>query len=94
MQSAYDKIAAGLEDAIAYMAGDDTRGRVAFSPARAARAATGLSQEDFAAAYRLPLSVLQDWEAGRRMPDAGAVNFLRMIAHAPEAVRDLLAALD
>lgn len=90
MKTAHDKILAGLEDAIAYMQGDDTRDRVAFSYARQVREATGMTAADFAAAYRLPPDTLQAWESGCALPDAGATTLLRLISHAPQKVRDLL----
>jgi putative transcriptional regulator len=31
-----------------------------------------MSQHHFAAAYRIPLPTLKNWEQGRRMPDAPA----------------------
>ena len=45
MSKAFDKIAAGLADAIAYAEGDKTKGRVAAGPdVKAIRAKTRLSQ--------------------------------------------------
>jgi hypothetical protein len=53
MNSAFDKIAAGLEDAIAFAHGDTDRGRMATVDVRAARAATKLSQGAFTETYRV-----------------------------------------
>jgi putative transcriptional regulator len=40
--------------------------------ARIIRRALGLSQEEFAARFHLPLGALRDWEQGRRDPDTAA----------------------
>ena len=55
------------------------------------RLALGLSQPGFAAAYRLPLRTVQDWEYGKTRPDAAAAALLRAIAAEPETMRRLLA---
>lgn len=65
------------------------RGRTAMM-ARWARGATGLSQQEFAKRYDVPVATLRDWEQGRRMPDATARNYLRLIARDPEWVAETL----
>ena len=45
------------------------------------RRALGISQEDFAARYRIPLGTLRDWEQGRVQPDQAARAYLTVIAH-------------
>ena len=50
----------------------------------------GLTQEAFAAAYRIPVGTLRDWEQGRKLPDAPARAYLTVIARNPEAVAALL----
>ena len=59
---------------------------------RHARRRSGLTQEQFAARYRIPLGTLRDWEQGRREPDAAALAYLRVIEREPEAVERALAA--
>jgi putative transcriptional regulator len=54
------------------------------------RRALGLSQEDFAARYRIPIGTLRDWEQGRVEPDQAARAYLTVIARDPEAVRKAL----
>lgn len=49
-----------------------------------------LSQGAFASLFRIPLATLKDWEQGRRMPDAPARAYLRVIAQNPKAVRRAL----
>jgi putative transcriptional regulator len=56
------------------------------------RRALGLSQEDFAGAFHIPLGTLRDWEQGRKEPDAAARAYLRVIALEPETVRKALVA--
>lgn len=52
----------------------------------------GLTQEAFAATYRIPLGTLRDWEQRRKRPDAPARAYLLVIARDPERVAGLLAA--
>ena len=61
--------------------------------ARTLRRTLGLTQEEFAARYLIPLGTLRDWEQGRSEPDAPARAYLKAIAGDPDAVRRALAAL-
>jgi putative transcriptional regulator len=88
---AFDKIAAGLTDAIGYAKGDATRGRVATIDVKGVRARTGKTQGAFAATYHLPLGTVRDWEQQRRYPDAPARVLLAMIEADPSGVEQLLA---
>ncbi len=54
------------------------------------RRALGLSQEEFAVRYQIPLGTLRDWEQGRAVPDKPARTYLKLIALDPERVRSLL----
>ena len=54
------------------------------------RRALGLTQEEFAARYHIPLGTLRDWEQGRTEPDQPARAYLTVIAHDPEGVRRAL----
>jgi putative transcriptional regulator len=58
--------------------------------ARTLRRALGLTQEEFAARYQIPLGTLRDWEQGRAEPDQPARAYLKAIAGDPEAVRRAL----
>ena len=51
----------------------------------------GLTQEAFAATYRIPIGTLRDWEQRRKLPDATARAYLTVIARDPGAVASLLA---
>jgi putative transcriptional regulator len=91
MGSAFDKIAAGLEDAIAFVQGDTTRGRIVAGPdVRAIRAKTKLSQVKFAEKLRVPVATLRDWEQHRRSPDAPARTLLGMVDADPKAALALI----
>jgi putative transcriptional regulator len=54
--------------------------------AKTLRRALGLTQEEFAARYHIPLGTLRDWEQGRSEPDQPAKAYLRAIAGDPAAV--------
>jgi|SRR5579859_1665182 len=58
--------------------------------AKVIRRALGLSQEDFATRYHIPLGTLRDWEQGRVEPDQAARAYLMVIAREPETVREAL----
>jgi putative transcriptional regulator len=47
------------------------------------RRALGLTQEEFADRYLIPLGTLRDWEQGRSEPDQPAKAYLRVIAKEP-----------
>lgn len=50
------------------------------------RRALGLTQEEFAARYHIPVGTLRDWEQGRSEPDQPARAYLRAIAGDPAAI--------
>jgi putative transcriptional regulator len=50
------------------------------------RRAVGLTQEEFAARYHIPLGTLRDWEQGCSEPDQPARAYLKVIAADPEGV--------
>ena len=50
----------------------------------------GLTQEQFAAQYRIPIGTLRDWEQGRKFPDAPARAYLTVIEKDPSVVASLL----
>jgi putative transcriptional regulator len=54
------------------------------------RRALGLSQEEFAARFHIPLGTLRDWEQGRKDPDTAARAYLRVIGRNPTAVIEAL----
>lgn len=50
----------------------------------------GLTQEQFAATYRIPVGTLRDWEQCRKNPDAPARAYLMVISKNPQAVAEWL----
>jgi len=58
--------------------------------ARTLRRVLGLTQEEFAARYHIPIGTLRDWEQGRAQPDQPARAYLTVIARDPEGVRRAL----
>jgi putative transcriptional regulator len=54
------------------------------------RRALGLTQEQFAARYQIPLGTLRDWEQGAKQPDQAARAYLRAIAGDPVGVERAL----
>ena len=90
-KEAFDTIAAGLVDAIAYAQRDTSRGtkhvvEVPSVDVAAARKKLGLSQDKFAVAFGVSPATVRNWEQGRRHPDGPARVLLRVIDKEPEAV--------
>ncbi len=56
---------------------------------RRLRERLGLTQEEFAATYGIPVGTLRDWEQRRKMPDATARAYLMVIERDPKAVAAL-----
>jgi putative transcriptional regulator len=88
---AFEKIMAGLEDALAYSDGDSSRGtahlvKVADVDITCLREKLGLSQDRFAALFGLSPRTLRNWEQGIRHPEGPARILLQVIDREPEAV--------
>jgi putative transcriptional regulator len=60
------------------------------SPVKALRQRLGMTQAEFSAVFRLPISTLRDWEQRRCTPDAPARALLKAIEREPETMRRLL----
>jgi putative transcriptional regulator len=83
--------AAALTDPDAQPLTDSDVARMKRVPrAKTLRRALGLTQEEFATRYQIPLGTLRDWEQGRTEPDQPAQAYLKAIAGNPEAVRQAL----
>ena len=90
-KSAFAKIAAGLEGAIAIAEGQADPGahRVHIPEGvdvGAIRKRLGLTQAEFATRYGFSLGRLRDWEQGRTAPDASQRILLTVLDREPEAV--------
>ena len=59
---------------------------------RTLRFTLGMSQQEFAKRYRIPLGTLRDWEQGRTEPDEAARAYIDVIAHDPQHVLNALRA--
>ena len=95
MSSFGKDLIAAMEEAAAHARGSGKAARIhriEMPDVRAIREKLGLSQQDFASAYRIPLATLKGWEQGRRQPDATASAYLSLIARMPDAARDVLRA--
>jgi putative transcriptional regulator len=60
--------------------------------AKTLRRVLRLTQEEFAARYRIPIQMLRDWEEGRAEPDEPTRAYLLVIARDPEGVQRALEA--
>jgi putative transcriptional regulator len=69
---------------------DDEKQMKRTSQVKVIRRALGLSQEEFATRFHIPLGTLRDWEQSRKAPDAAARAYLRVIARNPQAVSEAL----
>ncbi|MDB5437651.1 MAG: hypothetical protein JWM33_78 [Caulobacteraceae bacterium] len=84
--------AAALSDADNPPLTDSELGRLsAARRVREVRAHTGLSQTSFAAAFRIGVARLRDFEQGRSQPDSAVLAYLAVIDKEPDAVRRALA---
>lgn len=86
---AFEKIKAGLDDAIAYAKGDASRAVAHIPPSidvRGIRKQLGLKQSEFAERYGFGLARLRDWEQGRSRPDSASRAYLIVIQRDHEAV--------
>lgn len=69
---------------------DDFKRMKRIPRAKIIRRALGLTQEEFAARFHIPLGTLRDWEQGAAEPDTCARAYLTVIARNPKAVADAL----
>ena len=83
--AAIETVAARDRDAPPLMEADFARMR-RVPRVKTLRRALGLTQEEFAARYHIPLGTLRDWEQGRSEPDQPARAYLTVIAGDPEGV--------
>ncbi|HOV19891.1 helix-turn-helix domain-containing protein [Ottowia sp.] len=67
------------------------QGAVVHSPVALARAASGLSQAQFARLMGVSVRTLQEWEQGRRHPSGAAQTLLAVAQRHPDVLRELAA---
>ena len=94
-KKAFDKIAEGLNEALAIARGEAKPARL-YIPAeidvKAIRAKLSLSQGDFAALFGFTVNQVKDWEQGRSRPLGGVRAYLMIIERDPTLVLGLLRA--
>jgi putative transcriptional regulator len=81
-KSAFDKIAAGLNEAVAIARGQATPARLhlpAELDVKAIRKKVGLSQQTFAYSYGFTVEQIRAWEQGRSRPLGGVRAYLMLI---------------
>ncbi len=66
--------------------------RISF--AKHVRFKLGLSQEQFAERFGIPIGTLRDWEQHRTEPDTAAMSYLKVIKANPKAVSKALDAAE
>jgi len=90
-----DELIASMKQAAAHASGRKVKGvrvtRVAPPDVKAIRRSLRMSQHRFAAAFRIPLPTLKNWEQGRRHPDAPAAAYLLAIKRRPKEVMEAVA---
>jgi putative transcriptional regulator len=85
--TAEQRHAAALSDPDAQPLNEDDFKRMKRTPqVKVIRRALGLTQEQFADKFHIPLGTLRDWEQGAAQPDQSARAYLAVIARDPEAV--------
>jgi len=84
-----------MQQAARHAAGTRVRGlrvsKIELPDVKAIRLSLKMSQHHFAAAYRIPLPTLKNWEQGRRMPDAPAAAYLLAIKRRPKEIMEAVA---
>jgi putative transcriptional regulator len=86
-----EKVAAARSDPDAQPSTEAQLKRMRRVPfAKHVRWSIGLSQQEFADVFGIPIGTLRDWEQGRFEPDQAARSYLKVIARNPKAVRKAL----
>ena len=91
-----DTLTASLDEIVRHRQGEHELLPIATSAAaevKQLRKDLGLTQDQFAEAYRLSIDTVRGWEQGRRAPDGPAQTLLSLILHDPKAIKDQLEGL-
>lgn len=92
-KKAFDKIAAGLGEALEVARGNAKPSKLYVPPeisVRSIRQKLELSQDDFAAEFGFTINQIRDWEQGRTRPLGGNRAYLMIIQRDPKAVLGIL----
>jgi putative transcriptional regulator len=95
-KKAFDRIAEGLNEALAVARGQKKPAKLhvpAEIDVRSIRTKIHLSQEDFAAWFGFTINQIRDWEQGRARPLGGVRAYLMLIERDPKAIQELLRAI-
>jgi putative transcriptional regulator len=96
MTKAFEKISAGLAEALAFARGETVDGLMAHtrevvrSEAAAVRLKTGLTQAQFAELLGSSIGTVRKWETGERAPSGAAARLLQLLAAEPKIVTETL----
>jgi putative transcriptional regulator len=89
-KKAFEKIKAGLEDALADIRGEPGRvvkvTTIVPVDVKSVRKKTGLSQAEFSRTFGLPPATYRKWEQGQRGPNEAALMLLHVIDRHPKTV--------
>ena len=96
-RKAAERIERSLRQAVAFLDGtaDVSQYRVHIPheiDTRRIRKNLGMTQAEFATAFGFSVNTLRHWEQGKRVPDGPARAYLKVIDHAPSAVKKALKA--
>lgn len=91
MSENFNRIMAGLTEAVEISSGRAESARVSSPDVKAVRKRLGMTQEEFAGRFGVPKATVADWEQGRRSPAGAARTLLTVIDKEPEAVERALA---
>jgi len=87
-----DDLMTSLKQAAAHAGGRKVKGmritKVEVPDVKTIRRSLRMSQHRFAAAFRIPLPTLKNWEQGRRHPDAPAAAYLLAIKRRPKEIME------
>ena len=92
-KKAFDKIAAGLNEALEIARGNAKPAKLYVPPeisVRDIRKKLNLSQDHFAAEFGFTINQIRDWEQGRTRPLGGLRAYLTLIDSDPKVVSQLL----
>ncbi|MCK1639579.1 transcriptional regulator [Bradyrhizobium sp. 157] len=92
-KKAFDKIAAGLNEALEIARGNAKPSKLHVPPeinVRSIRQKLELSQDDFAAEFGFTINQIRDWEQARTRPLGGNRAYLMIIQRDPKAVLSIL----
>ncbi len=92
-KAAFDKIAEGLNEALAVARGEAKPRRLYVPPeidVRAIRTKAGMTQDSFASAFGFTVHQIRQWEQGRCRPLGAMRAYLLLIEQDPSAVLTFL----